>query len=101
VVERFRAMVPPTITLRGRDPNYDVTLPRALPVVATASSAPDIVDPVSGVTRRATSADIANIAHMVNRLSGFDVFSISTLANPTKIPHQTSKMPQTTIIKPK
>ncbi len=81
VVERFRVLVPPTITLRGRDPAYDVTFPRALPVVATASSAPDIVDPVSGVTRRATSADIARIAHLVNHLPGFDLFSISTLAD--------------------
>jgi len=81
VVERYRAMVPPTITLRGRDPARDVTFPRALPVVATASSAPDIVDPVTGKTRRATSDDIARIAHLVNALDGFDVFSISTLAD--------------------
>jgi trimethylamine--corrinoid protein Co-methyltransferase len=81
VVEKFRAMVPPTITLRGRDPQFDVTFPRKLPVIATASSAPDIVDPVSGVTRRATSHDIANIAHLVNELPGLDVFSISVLAD--------------------
>ncbi len=81
VVEHYLAMVPPTITLRGRDPKFDVTLPRKLPVVATASSAPDIVDPVSGVTRRATSDDIARIAHVVNELDGFDVFSISVLAD--------------------
>jgi len=81
VVEKYRAMVPPTITLRGRDPAYDVTFPRKLPVIATASSAPDIVDPVSGITRRATSDDIARIAHVVNELAGFDLFSISTLAD--------------------
>lgn len=81
VVERHLAMVPPTITLRGRDPKYDVTFPRKLPVIATASSAPDIVDPVSGVTRRATSHDIARIGHIVNELDGFDVFSISVLAD--------------------
>jgi len=81
VVEKYRAMVPPTITLRGRDPQFDVTFPRQLPVIATASSAPDVVDPVAGVTRRATSADIANIAHLVNALPGFDVFSISVLAD--------------------
>jgi len=81
VVEKYRAMVPPTITLRGRDPQFDVTFPRQLPVIATASSAPDVVDPVAGVTRRATSADIANIAHLVNALQGFDVFSISVLAD--------------------
>ena len=81
VVEEFRSMVPPTITLRGRDPATDITFPRELPVIATASSAPDFVDPVSGLTRRATSADIANIAHLVNQLDGFDLFSISTLAD--------------------
>lgn len=81
VVEKYRAMVPPTLTLRGRDPAFDVTFPRELPVIATASSAPDIVDPVSGVTRRANSDDIARIAHLVNQLPGFDLFSISTLAD--------------------
>ena len=81
IVERYRAHIPPAITLRGRDPAYDVTFPRELPVIATASSAPDIVDPVSGTTRRATSADIANIARLVNELDGFDVFSISVLAD--------------------
>jgi trimethylamine--corrinoid protein Co-methyltransferase len=81
VVEKNRAMGPPTITLRGRDPQLDLTLPRTQPGIATASSAPDIVDPVSGITRRATSGDIANIAHLVNHLPGFDVFSISVLAD--------------------
>lgn len=81
VVERYRALVPPSITLRGRDPAFDVTFPRASPVVATASSAPDIVDPVTGACRRARSDDIARIAHLVNALPGFDVFSISTLAD--------------------
>ncbi len=81
VVENYRKMVPPTITLRGRDPACDVTFPRNLPVIATASSAPDIVDPVSGICRRATSDDIARIAHVVNACDGFDLFSISTLAD--------------------
>jgi trimethylamine--corrinoid protein Co-methyltransferase len=81
VVERYRALVPPTITLRGRDPALDITFPRKLPVIATASSAPDIVDPVTGRARRATSDDIARIGHLVNALDGFDLFSISTLAD--------------------
>lgn len=81
VVEKYRAMIPPTITLRGRDPAYDVTFPRKLPVVATASSAPDIVDPVTGQCRRATSDDIARIAHLINELPGYDIFSISVLAD--------------------
>jgi len=81
IVEEYRKMVPPTITLRGRDPAYDVTFPRKLPVIATASSAPDIVDPVSGECRRSTSDDIARIAHVVNSCEAFDLFSISTLAD--------------------
>ncbi len=85
IVEQFVARIPSSITLRGRDPQYDVTFPRKLPVVATASSAPDIVDPVTGITRRATSGDIARIAHLVNELPGFDVFSISTLADDASI----------------
>ncbi len=81
VVQEFLALIPATITLRGRDPEYDLTFPRAAPVIATASSAPDIVDPVTGETRRSTSDDIARIAHLVNELPGFDLFSISALAD--------------------
>jgi trimethylamine--corrinoid protein Co-methyltransferase len=36
---------------------------------------------VTGKARRATSDDIARIAHLVNALPGFDLFSISTLAD--------------------
>ena len=38
VVERYRKMVLPTITLRGRDPAYDITFPRALPVIAMGTA---------------------------------------------------------------
>ena len=81
VVEKYRTMVPPSFTFRGRDPQYDRTIPDDGPIVVTGSSAPNVVDPVTGVERRATSGDIANIAHLINELPGFDVFSISTLAD--------------------
>ncbi len=81
LVNKCLALTPATFTLHGRDPKYDITIPRETPVVVTASSAPDIIDPVSGEERRGTSADIANIAHMMNELDGFDVFSISVLAD--------------------
>lgn len=81
VVERYRKMAPPSFTFRGRDPQFDRTIPDDGPIVVTGSSAPNVVDPVTGVERRATSADIANIAHLINELPGFDVFSISTLAD--------------------
>jgi len=81
VVEEFRVQVPPSFTLHGRDPAFDFTVPRALPAFTTASSAPDVLDPVSGELRRATSQDIARLGHLVNELDGFDVFSISVLAD--------------------
>ncbi len=80
VVESFRASIPPTFTFYARDPEYDKTLPGDAPVIVTASSAPNIVDPLNGQVRRATSEDLARIAHLVNALAGHDVFSISTLA---------------------
>jgi trimethylamine--corrinoid protein Co-methyltransferase len=80
VVEKYRSMLPPSFTFHGRDPQYDRTLPRDRPVIVTGSSAPDLIDPVTGGVRRARSADIARIAHLIQELPGYDVFSISTLA---------------------
>ena len=81
VVEKYRKMVPPSFTFHGRDPKFDKTIPQDSPVIVTASSAPDIIDPVTGKERRAESADIARIAHLINELPGYDIFSISTLAD--------------------
>lgn len=81
VVEKYRKVYPSTFTFYGRDPKFDRTIPRDSPVIVTASSAPDIIDPVTGKERRAESGDIARIAHLINELPGYDVFSISTLAD--------------------
>lgn len=81
VVEKYRKMIPPTFTFHARDPKFDKTIPRDSPVIVTASSAPDIIDPVTGHERRAESGDIARIAHLINELPGYDMFSISTLAD--------------------
>jgi trimethylamine--corrinoid protein Co-methyltransferase len=81
VVEEFRGMIPPKFTFGGRDPSYDRTLPDDGPVIVTGSSAPNIIDPITGQERRARSDDIARIAHLVNEMPGYDVFSISTLAD--------------------
>ena len=81
VVEKYRALMPPEFTFFGRDPIYDRTLPRDGPVIVTGSSAPDLIDPVSGRARRARSDDIARIAHLIQHLPAYDVFSISTLAD--------------------
>lgn len=81
VVEKYCKMLPPKFTFRGRDPKFDRTLPDDGPILVTGSSAPDIIDPVTGRERRARSDDIARIAHLVNELSAYDVFSVSTLAD--------------------
>ncbi len=80
VVEKYRKLAPSTFTFYARDPKFDKVIPRDSPVIVTASSAPDIIDPVTGRERRAESSDIARIAHLINELPGYDIFSISTLA---------------------
>lgn len=81
VVEKYQKMYPSSFTFYARDPKFDKTIPQDSPVIVTASSAPDIIDPLTGQERRATSSDIAQIAHLINELPGYDVFSISTLAD--------------------
>jgi len=81
VVENFRRAFVPQFTFSGRDPQYDRTIPDDRPVIITGSSAPDVIDLDTGEERRATSTDIANIAYLINELPGYDVFSISTLAD--------------------
>ncbi len=81
VIERCRAGIPGTFTFRARDPRFDRTVPDDAPVVISGSSAPDLVDPATGVARRARAADIARIAWLVDQLPNYDVFSVSTLAD--------------------
>jgi len=81
IADHYRQSFVPTFTFKGRDPQFDKTIPDDSPLIVTASSAPDIIDPFSGELRRATSADMANIAHLINELPGYDVFSTSTLAH--------------------
>lgn len=81
VVEEFMKQVPPKFTFRARNPEYDRTIPDDAPLTITASSAPNIIDPVTGKHRRSTSEDIARIARLVNRLEGVDLFSVSVLAD--------------------
>ena len=80
-IEEHRKAFPPTFTFKGRDPQFDRTIPGDRPVVITASSAPNIIDPQTCDERPAVSADIANIAFLINELPGYDIFSISTLAH--------------------
>ena len=81
VVEQYRKMLPPTFTFRGRDPKFDRTIPQDGPILVTGSSAPDLLDPLTGRERRARSDDIARIAHLIHELPAYDVFSVSTLAD--------------------
>jgi trimethylamine--corrinoid protein Co-methyltransferase len=81
VVETYRWAFGPSFSFMGRDPQFDRTIPDDRPVILTGSSAPNIIDPDSGEERRATSKDIADIAFLINELTGYDIFSISTLAD--------------------
>jgi trimethylamine--corrinoid protein Co-methyltransferase len=81
VVEKYRKMLPPAFTFRGRDPKFDRTIPQDGPIFVTGSSAPDLLDPLTGRERRARSDDIARIAHLIHELPAYDVFSVSTLAD--------------------
>jgi len=81
VVEHHRAGIPGKFTFRARDPELDRTVPDDAPVVISGSSAPDMVDPVTGIARRALAADIARIAWLVDQLPNYDIFSVSTLAD--------------------
>ncbi|UCF90413.1 MAG: trimethylamine methyltransferase family protein [Desulfobacterales bacterium] len=80
VVEEYRQAFVPTFAFKGRNPEFDRTIPDDRPLIVTASSAPNVIDPETGEERRATSTDIANMAFLVNELPGYDIFSIATLA---------------------
>ncbi|MFN2290428.1 MAG: trimethylamine methyltransferase family protein [Anaerolineae bacterium] len=81
VVEAQRQAFPPTFTFYGRDPRFDRTIPDDGPLMMTGSAAPDVVDLFTGDARRCRSADIAQIAHLVNELPGYDIFSVATTAD--------------------
>jgi trimethylamine--corrinoid protein Co-methyltransferase len=81
IVENYRKVLPPKFTFHARDPKYDKTIPDDSPVIVTGSSAPDILDPVTWVERRAVIADIVHIAHLIQELPAYDMFSVSVLAD--------------------
>ena len=80
IVERYIKVFPPRFTFHARDPKYDKTIPDQSPVIVTGSSAPDILDPVTGAERRAVIADIVHIAHLIQELPAYDMFSVSVQA---------------------
>jgi trimethylamine--corrinoid protein Co-methyltransferase len=81
IVEKYRKMAPPKFTFYARDPKFDKTIPDDSPVIVTGSSAPDILDPVTGQERRSRSDDVARIAHLIQELPAYDMFSVSVLAD--------------------
>lgn len=81
IVEKYIKVFPPKFTFHARDPKYDKTIPEDSPVIVTGSSAPDILDPVTGAERRAVIADIVHIAHLIQELPAYDMFSVSVLAD--------------------
>lgn len=80
VIEQQLQSVPPKFTFHARNPEFDRTIPDDAPLVMTASSAPNLMDPVTQQQRLAASEDLARIAGLIDRLPGIDVFSLPTLA---------------------
>jgi trimethylamine--corrinoid protein Co-methyltransferase len=80
VVEDFRRLIPPRFTFHARNEVFTKTIPDGALVIATASSAPNLLDPETGEERRSRSGDIARIGHLVSQLNGIDVFSVSVTA---------------------
>src|SRR4030095_10087254 len=81
IVEKYRKVYPPKFTFGARDPKYDKTIPDDSPVIVTGSSAPDILDPVTGKERRDVIADIVHIAPLIPDIPAYDMFSVSVLAD--------------------
>lgn len=81
IVEHFCQAFPQKFTFYARDPKYDRTLPDEGPIFTTGSSVPDIIDLEKGTIRRALSHDIAQIAHLVNNLPGYDLLAIPLIAD--------------------
>jgi len=79
VVEECLKSIPPRFTFRARNPEFDRTVPEDAPLTMTASSAPNLIDPVTQQPRLATSEDLARIACLIDRLAGIDLFSVPTL----------------------
>ena len=62
VIEEFIQHVPNKFTFHARNPDYNRIVPDDALLTITASSAPNIIDPVTHEHRRSTSDDIARIA---------------------------------------
>jgi len=81
LVEEFRVACPPTFTFHGRDPRRDRTVPDDRPLLSTSGAAPNVIDPDDRRERRACAEDIALIAQLIEELPGYDLFSISAIAD--------------------
>ena len=80
VMEALQA-IPARFTYYAQNPEFDRTIPDDGPLMMTASSAPNVIDPVTGEERLSTSEDLARIARLVNELPGIDLYSVSALAD--------------------
>ena len=73
VVERALALAARDITLHGRDPAHDLQLSGARVHYGTAGAAVHVVD-ADGTYRESTTADLADAARLVERLSNVHFF---------------------------
>lgn len=74
LVQKALASAPKKIILGGRDPEYDVEFPAAVPGCTGDGTGTYAVDFVTGEHRYAGLADIANAARVLNRMDTVTVF---------------------------
>ncbi len=77
IIKEFMAAVPSKFTFFGRDPQYDRTVPEDGPLFTTTGSTTNVVDIETQKIRLSTTKDIAQLSHLINKMPGFDLCTIS------------------------
>jgi trimethylamine---corrinoid protein Co-methyltransferase len=77
VVEEAIASAPPAWVLCGRDPRHDFVLESGRVGFSNFGEGLMVVDPVSGVLRQSTKADLADAARLVDALDAIDCFEVA------------------------
>ena len=89
LVEDAVRSCPPKLILCGRHPNHDVVLENNRIAFSNFGGAINLVDPYTGEVRRATKADLAASALLVDHLG--DIVLYKGTLNPSDVPQEVSR----------
>ena len=81
IVKKALATASETFTFYGRDPQYDITLPKDGPAFGLSGEAPHVIDMETGAAVPATKVDLVNLAHLHQECAGFDIATIALVVN--------------------